>query len=103
MRVVWTPLAKSQRRKTALYIYREFGRKSGDVFMDQIHHCAILLADSPYMGHPEPLLSNRTVPYRSIVVNRLNKIVYRIDGDVLTVVALWDTRREPQQQADGVK
>lgn len=103
MRVVWTPLAKSQRRKTALYIYREFGRRSSDVFVDQIHHCATLLADSPYMGHPEPLLSNRAALYRSIVVNRLNKIVYRIDGDVLTIVALWDTRREPQQQADEVK
>lgn len=40
---------------------------------------------------------------RSIVVNRLNKIVYWINGDVIEIVDFWDTRREPKKQAEQVK
>ena len=41
--------------------------------------------------------------YRSIVVNRLNKIVYWINDDVIEIVDFWDTRREPVAQAKQVK
>ena len=37
--------------------------------------------------------------YRSVIINGLNKMVYRIDGDIIYVVDFWDTRREPVSQA----
>ena len=36
-------------------------------------------------------------------MNRLNKIVYRIDGDTIYIVALWDVRRNPGTLASEVK
>ena len=36
-------------------------------------------------------------------MNRLNKIDYRVVEDRIEIADVWDTRREPQQQADGVK
>ena len=41
--------------------------------------------------------------YRSFVMNRLNKIVYRIDDDVIYIVAFWDVRRDPDSLASEVK
>ena len=64
---------------------------------------AELLGEQPYMGKIEPYLAHRPVKYRSIVVNRLNKIVYRIDDDAIRIVAFWDTRREPKKQAEQVE
>ena len=37
--------------------------------------------------------------YRSIIINGLNKLVYRIDDDIIHIVDFWDTRREPKNQA----
>ena len=34
------------------------------------------------------------------IVNGLNKMVYRIDDDVINIVAFWDTRMEPNEQRD---
>ena len=41
--------------------------------------------------------------YRSYVMNRLNKIVYHIDGDIIYIVAFWDVRRDPVTLAGEVK
>jgi len=47
----------------------------------------------------DPLYADRAHTYRSIVINGLNKMVYRIDGDIIYIVDFWDTRREPVRQA----
>jgi hypothetical protein len=39
----------------------------------------------------------------SIVVNRLNKIVYRIVDDLIEIADFWDVRREPESLAKQVK
>ena len=41
--------------------------------------------------------------YRSIIVRRLNKVVYYVKGDTLHIAAFWDTRREPKNQARQTK
>ena len=51
----------------------------------------------------EPLLEGTPVLYRSIVVNRLNKLVYFIEEQTIEIVAVWDTRSEPKSQADELQ
>ena len=41
--------------------------------------------------------------YRSIIVRRLNKIVYYVQGNTIHIAAFWDTRREPKAQAHQTK
>ncbi len=103
MKTKWTPLAKKQWKATARYILRMFGKQTKDSFMEEVRQTAELLGEQPYMGKIEPYLAHRPVKYRSIVVNRLNKIVYRIDDDAIRIVAFWDTRREPKKQAEQVE
>ena len=71
--------------------------------MEEVSQTAQLLGEQPYLGKIEPYLAHRPLEYRSIVVNRLNKIVYRIEDDAVCIVAFWDTRREPKKQAEQVK
>ena len=103
MKVIWLPQAKKQLRQTAQYIRQEFGARYRDDFMDEVHHASTLIGQNAHLGKAEPLLANYPVLYRSLVVNRLNKIVYFTNNDHIEVVAFWDVRREPKKLAEQVK
>ena len=103
MKSVITELAKQQIRQIAKYIRSEFGKERRDEFMKEVRRTRHLIEDSPNIGPVEPLLAERAVMYRSYAMNRLDKIVYRIDGDTIYFVAFWDVRRNPVTLADEVK
>ena len=56
----------------------------------------------PNIGPIEPLFDACPIAYRSIIINGLSKMVYYIDDETIYIVAFWDTRREPQSQAQQV-
>ena len=103
MKVKWTPSAKKQWRDTAKYIQKKFGVKVREAFMQDVLQTTLLLGNHPKMGVMEPFLADLQCEYRSFVVNRLNKIVYRLEDNVIYIVAFWDTRKEPQNQAQQLK
>ena len=78
-------------------------RTGKNEFLQNVHHINSLLAENPNLGPVEPLLADRAMMYRSVVANRLNKIVYFIKDDHIEVADFWDTRREPNAQAAQVK
>lgn len=99
MRIVWYPEAAKRLRQVVSYIQTEYGSKSCTKFLKEAYRTERLLARNPCLGPVETLLADAPIQYRSIAVNRLNKIVYWINGDVIEIVDFWDTRREPQKQA----
>ena len=99
MKVVWQEAAKVGRRQVAAYIRKEFGTRRAKTFRQEIDDTVRLLMNSPNIGQIDPLYADRTLTYRSVVINGLNKMVYRIDGDIIYIVDFWDTRREPTNQA----
>lgn len=103
MRVVLTDFARSQVRQTARYIMHEFGRKSRDKFLQEMHSIGKLLGDNPHMGAIEPLLVDLPSEYRSIVISKLNKVIYRILDDHIEVSDVWDVRRNPQTLVNQIK
>ena len=103
MKSIITELAKQQIRQIAKYIQKEFGKNRRDEFINEVRETRRLIEDNPNIGPVEPLLAERTMMYRSYVMNHLNKIVYRIDGDIIYIVAFWDVRRAPSSLANEVK
>ena len=87
MKSIITELAKQQIRQIAKYIRKEFGKGRRDEFMQEVRQTRRLIEGSPNIGPVEPLLAERPVMYRSYVMNHLDKIVYRIDGDIIYIVA----------------
>lgn len=61
------------------------------------------LARNPYMFKKEPLLEMRTIEYRSVIVKKLNKIIYRIDDELVTVVDFWNSRQSPEKLQNCIK
>ena len=99
MKVILSNRAKGEILQTARYINKEFGRRSKESFLRKVRETRLLLEDNPYLGPVEPLLADRPTTYRSVVVAKVNKIVYRIMDDRIEIAAFWDTRREPQALA----
>ena len=54
----------------------KFGKNARLKFRHEIAHVSQLLLQNPNLGPAEPYLADAPVLYRSIVVNRLNKIIY---------------------------
>ena len=103
MKSIITNLAKEQIRQIAKYIRKEFGKDRRDEFMKEVRQTRRLIEGSPNIGPIEPLLADRAVMYRSYMMNRLDKIIYRIDGDIIYIVAFWDVRRAPGTLVSEVK
>lgn len=103
MRVIWDPMAIKERNHVASYIRRRFGESHKTSFLQEVRETVQMMKRHPDVGPIEPLLAGLPKTYRSVVVARLSKIVYFIDGDVIYIADFWDCRREPEVLADQVK
>lgn len=99
MKVIWQPAAKKGRTEVAAYIRRQFGAKRKISFLQEVCETAQMLRNAPNIGKIDPLYADRPLTYRSVIINGLNKMVYRVDGDIVYIVDFWDTRREPVSRA----
>lgn len=99
MKIRWSPSAKADMRQVARYVNRKFGRKARQEFIERVKNTEKQIASHPNIGQIDPLYADRAQTYRCIVINGLNKMVYRIDGNIINIVDFWDTRREPANQA----
>ena len=103
MKVIWQSNAIRQRTNIADYIRQEFGAKRKTQFLQEVRQMTQRLKSSPNIGQIDPLFIDRPQTYRSVIINGLNKLVYRIDDETIHIVAFWDTRMEPEEQAAKVK
>ena len=103
MIIHWHKRAATQLQQVEDYVLQHFGERIRKEFMDEVEQVVTELADMPTMGKLDPLFAHRKQAYRSIIVRRLNKLVYYVKDNTLHVAAFWDVRREPQEQADKVE
>ena len=101
MKVEWNKKAEQQWYSMAAYINKTFGKKALLDFTQNVKEWQSRIAINPEIAAFEPLLKNRRKPYRSIVIHECCKLIYYINQkeEVVRVVALWDTRREPVKLA----
>ena len=103
MKIIWHTDAERGRDIVVEYIRGEFGYRRMKQFIKEVRDATKKLRHSPYIGKIDPLFEDRPQAYRSVIINSLNKIVYRIDGDTIHIVGFWDTRMDDEDQASQVK
>ena len=103
MEIRWVDEAFEAWEATADYILAEWGLKALENFVQKTYEWRETLLSSPEAGKEEPLLANRSNIYRSIVLTCQNKLIYTIKDDIIWIVDFWDTRREPNSQANNLK
>lgn len=95
MQVEWTKEVLATLKENVRYCRKKFGEQAAINFYKSIKENEPLLAANSHMGKEEPILLNRKQSYRSLVVHKHFKIIYRIEADIIYVVDLWDTRSNP--------
>ena len=54
------------------------------------------------MGPIEPLLEHLNQDIRSVFVTPYTKYIYIVRGEIIYILDVWDTRREPKQQINQI-
>lgn len=103
MKVIWQSIALRQRTIIANYIRQEFGAKRKKRFLEEVRQMTQKLKHSPGIGQIDPLFVDRPQTYRSVIINGLNKLVYRIEDNTIHIVGFWDTRMDNEGQVANVK
>lgn len=95
MKVLITQHAKHVLSEIVAYYqrvgYGKYGRKIRALLIQK----ALLLAKFPLMGSEEQLLKELNLGHRYIVEGNY-KIVYRIEGKIIYITDMFDTRRSPE-------
>ena len=102
MKIQWSRRARKSANEVGAYILREFGEGSFDKFLQELAHTGQLLLTTPNLVSIEPLLEHRAFTYRSVVIHKRSKIIYRIDGEKIYIADFWNCKREPQKLAKGL-
>ncbi|GHT31863.1 hypothetical protein FACS189434_02420 [Bacteroidia bacterium] len=61
-----------------------------------------MLTRFPEMAAVEPTLEDYMRKYRSLVVRKHFKVVYRIEAEFVYIVAVFDCRQDPQKLVSAV-
>lgn len=103
MKVEWTYHANWQKQRIADYIRVQFGYRHKRKFMQDVDNSVRMLMHNPNIGKLDPLFSDRSIAYRSIIINGRNKMVYRVDDEIIYIAGFWDTRMDDEEQAAKVQ
>lgn len=86
MRIEWTPRANLHLNLLVAEGREFFGERVTNKFVRHLYKEVLLLEMFPYMGKVEPYLSHLSEVYRSLVVHRHYKLVYRY---IFRPLPLW--------------
>ena len=95
MRIIWSDEAIKSVDETADYIEDNFGIGRSMEFYDEVQKQADSLLQFPKKGSIDDDLKGGMYDYRSLGIGELSRLVYRIDGETIRILYLWNTRRNP--------
>lgn len=97
MRIEWNKKTEQQWHSIAATLHKTFGKDAVLDFAQNVNEWQRRIILNPEIASFEPLLKDRRKPYRSIVIHKCCKLVYYVNQkeEVVRIVALWDTRRDP--------
>lgn len=96
MSIVWSQRAKEEIERIAKYLAYNFGNSSVEKLICDTQLWTNRLLQHPNLGAPEPLLRDKSIPYRSLIFTPHNKLIYYVKGDTIRIVDIWDMRRNPE-------
>ena len=95
MTVIWHPEAALSAAQTAEYIRLRDGEIASESFINAIDEAIETLKAFPESGPEERLFRKNPLHFRSVPIQKLNKIIYLVEGDTIYVVDFWNIQMKP--------
>jgi plasmid stabilization system protein ParE len=93
MQINWSEQSRDDLYEIMSYVASSFGRSKAEEVLAEIRHSAELLKDFPMLGKSFVEDTELGVSYRSLP-SKLNQIVYYIEEETITIVTVWQNRRD---------
>ena len=93
MQIEWSEQSRSDLRGILSYVGMNFGRRKTEDVLSDIHENAELLKNFPCLGRVFVKDPELGITYRSLTA-KLNKIVYFVDNETITIVTVWQNRQD---------
>lgn len=75
------------------YLEKEWSKKIALEFEEKLYKRMEQLISHPYMGTPSSSIKG----VRSLLITKHNRLYYRIKGNKIEIMNLYDTRRNPKK------
>lgn len=75
------------------YLEKEWGHKVAANFFADIKFHLNLLSNQPYVGK----LGETKKNVRSVLITKHNRVYYRVEGNTIEVLNMYDTRMNPKK------
>lgn len=79
--------------KLLSYLEKRWGKKVAEEFKELLDRKILQLAETPNIG----ITSIKVLNVKRVVVTKHNKLFYKIKGETIYLITLFDTRQDPQK------
>lgn len=97
VRIKVLPKAKAKIHEELVFAKSEYGTLAAKRWNEELDAFYKQVLVYPLSYARESFLSNFMLPYRSAIIRKNFKLIYRFDvkSDIVIVVDLWDMRKDP--------
>ena len=100
MKPIWTEGAVSDWEGIARYIAVNFGKKAFDDYNEATDQAEKQIAEFPGSGTPLKTRKHRNLGLKFVFIRKLSKMIYHVDGEMVIIDVIWDTRQSPKRLAE---
>lgn len=79
--------------KLLFYLEKEWSKQVADDFLVKLDKRISVLKEQPFIGSP----SQKVKDVRGILITRHNKLFYKVSGNSIVVLSMYDTRMNPKR------
>ncbi len=92
-KIIFKKRFRNKLQNLLVYIENEFGLLVAQKFAKQLDKKFITLQQQPFIGQPSICIQN----IRSIHAGKHNRLYYRIEGNKIIIINMYDTRINPKK------
>ena len=100
MSPIWTEGAISDWEGIAKYIAVHFGKKAFEDYDEATENAEKQIAKFPGSGTPLETRKHRNLGLKFVLISKLSKMIYHVDGEMVIIDVIWDTRQSPKRLAE---
>lgn len=104
VKVKWMPFAiKNLKDICQYYRYDKQSPQTSKAIKEELIYTSRILESFPEAGAIEPSLENLPVRFRYLVARKHYKLIYFVEKDLVSIVAVWDCRQAPETLKKKIK
>jgi plasmid stabilization system protein ParE len=95
--IIWTYRAKKQLKQIFNYYLEVAGRPIAKKIVTDMRNATKPLLIFPQMAAVERALVGYPYIYRSLVVRKIFKIVYKVEDNTIYIITVWNCQQNPDK------